>query len=737
MNAVPSPRAVAALSIATLLILVAATPAASAAAGGSGASAPVVAGDSPGTDTSPTRIVDGVSIGQQTGTATPANATNATNTSHENPDEVDRDGDAAAVRSALASRLAERLSEGSVRIEQGEYEAARGALDDDYAELLSAYVEVAGDAADASPEAFERAGERQREYAEAAAEFEETYEAYREARRAGNESRARELARELREDGERVNRTGTNLTRSFDAVESTTAANLTDATSSVRNATASVENRTESAVEATFVRTVVEASVARESAAFDDPVGLSGRIATADGDPVANRTVTLVVGERRLRVATDETGAFETTYRPVGIRTGDRSVRVAYRPADDSVFLGANDTVALAVRPTNATVTITASPERAAAGDRIAVTGTVTANGTPVADAPVRVTVGGTTLGVVRTAENGSYRLAASLPASVTAGEATVTAGVDGGDRAVRAGPAEADVTVASTPVTIDANATAPNGSTAVVAGTVETENGDPVTRGAVEISVDGSVVATARLGDDGTFRRLIDLEDAVGEGDGGDGDRSDGSVAIAVSYADPATSLERASATIRVDRDAGDEATTAAIRSALSSVPVLPLGAVVATGIGLAVLIRRDRGTDPVAGAVGGDEATDGDRVGDDAAAGDRSPGRDLLAAARRRHEAGEERAAVETAYRAARRAVAAGEGVSVPATGTHWEVNAAAGRALPAAAADRFERITERYERVAYGDEQASPSAVADLLEDCEALVNAGDADRASDDE
>jgi len=639
----------------------------------------------------------------QVDTPTP---TNNSTVRHEDPATVEGEGNTSAVRAYLLGQLAQRLAESSVEIERGRYEAARGTLGDDYEELLGMYVEVAGSDG-GSATSLERAREQQREYAATLATFNDTYEAYRTAKREGNEDRARELARRLTSQSDRLNRTEGNLTSAYGTLANTTGADLDDATENIENASESVSERRSEVVAESFVTTRLSVRTDAPSAAFDDPLTLTGRLRTANGSAVSNRLIAVSVGERTLSARTNATGVFEVDYRPVGVAVGAERLSIAYLPNDDSVYLGSNDSVPVSLSGTNATVTVEATPERVAYGDSVVVNGTATAEGTPVSDATVRVSVDGRVVGVAETGPNGSYSSTFTLPASVPTGEAAVSAVVGRPDSAVRSAVVRDGIVVERTPIGLSMNATPQTDASIVVRGTVETADGLPVSNGSVDVSVDGRLLASVDVAANGTFRRVVAVDAA------GDDPRT-----VRVEFDGGTTSLGTASASESVRLGSTGRAVSPG--AILPSVPGgVAVGVALLATVGLAVIFRRRRNTSTTATNAAAAA------VPDDSPATESGPTEpDPLETAARQHRDGEYRAAVETAYRAVRTAVADVDGVGVPAAGTHWEAYTAAADGLSTEEASLFRRVTEAYERAVYADARVSDATVGSVLEDCALL-------------
>ena len=629
-------------------------------------------------------------------TATPTNNT----TQQENPDEVNEQGDTAAVRSYLAQKLAERLGESSRQISQRQYEQGQAVLGDEYNDLLDKYVDVEGGTDDnPASESFEEASEDQKEYASDVEEYNETYQEYQEAKQAGNTTRARELARELNRIANRVDESGEQVNQSYTRVENTTGADLSEAQQNIQDTTEQVQEQQQEVVETTFVRTNLTVRTDATAVSFENPATVAGRLVRANGTAIANETIRIRIGEWSETVRTDDEGRFTVEYRPVSVGQDTDSIDVEYLPTDNSVYLGSTASFDVAVTQVTADLTVSTDTTAAQFGDTVVVSGQLSDAGTPVPGARVRVTLGGETLGTVTTNVDGSYQLTTTLSESVPTGEATVEAVVVPSNAAVRSDPATTSIQVEPTAVSLTVNATALTDSRLQLSGTLQTVDGRPLAGQTVELRVGGTTVATVETRRDGTFERTVTLSESL-----------TGEVTVHGIFDDPSTNLQRATAETRVDLDTETEVG--------ESLPVsLELlgggGVIVLSLLAIAWLVRReDEPTVPEPSTVQS-EGSDGTPV-------DPNLGRDIVEQAASLLSADDSEAAIRALYAAVRNSISTDD-----SSLTHWEFYAAVNDRLTREAAGTLERLTEEYERVVYSPEGTEPATAERLLDESKRLV------------
>lgn len=626
---------------------------------------------------------------------------NSTVPRHRDPATVDRAGDLAATSEWLAGHLAERLGEGAVRVERGQYDAARRVVGDRFDDRLDRLVDVAAATDDAGDDRLAArlslTRERQARFTDAVADYRETRRAYLAARRAGNTTRARALARDLERTAETADETGRALAADYAWLDDETDADLAGAAERVRGTRENVTGRQATVSARAFVATRLVVGAPRRSVSVTDPLSLRGRLLAADGTALSNRSVRLRVGDRTLGTRTNATGGFAVQYRPVLLPANATAIRVAYRPRDRSPYLGSAASVPVSVRPVPPSVAVAARPSPARFGDRVSVAGTVTVGGTGLPGVPVVVRVGGTRLGRVETLSNGSFALSARLPADVAAGDRRVAARVALSGRAVAATAGTTTLTVAPTAAELSLSARRVDGPEqgVAVAGRL-TADGRPVAGREVALRLNGSHVRTVTTGDDGRYAATLAA-----------GNRPEGApVAVAAVHDGTASNLDDAAARTTLP---GDGSTGRPWPGGLSAPALAAAVAVAVLAVGGTVARSRWRG-----GGSTPDPAADAGPASDDGPS---------LAPARSHLAAGDAERAVVAAYAAVREGL--GDG-SAPRGGpalTHREFHLAHEGTVDEGARD-LRVLTDTYERAAFApdgptrDEAAAALAAAAAL-------------------
>ena len=646
----------------------------------------------------------------QTATPTP---TDNESTQHENPDDVDEEGDTDSVRRWLEGRLGRRLSENAIRIDEGQYEQGRNLLGDDYDGLLGNYVEVAGDTdgGEETTQEFEDARDEQRELANRTEEYRETVRQYREARQNGNETRARRLARESNRLAEDINRTAGDLNRTYRRLENQTSVDLTDAIGAVGDLRTNVTTQQAQINRDLFVRTALSASARRPAVSFLNPTTVTGAITLENGTVLANRTVSLRIGGRTVTVTTDADGRFSTNYRPTIAPLGRQNVTVRYLPRNESVYLASNDTISVDISQTRTDINLDATSQKVGFGDTLSVGGRVSVDGIGAGTVPVAVVLDGVRLGTVRTAPDGNFTADIPVPAGVRDGSRTLRVRVPLEDRALAPANATRQVTVESTATTL--NLSSETRDDAVRAsGQLQTRDGRAVAGQQITLLVGGNTVATARTDDAGRFTATVPASQLDRP------ERQTDSVTLTAEYANQETNLESARATTSVpvtaSQSAGesDNSLLASLFSFLSTPGVWLGGVVVLVGLVVAFVRYRDTSEDDDGGAQSDDAPTVSADQPPTAGATDQ-----LLATAREQLESGDADTAVETAYAAVRRQSASL--VEVSPGSTHWEWYAACERAgLDGERLDTVRKLTEWYEQAAFAPETLDSDSARSAL-------------------
>lgn len=612
---------------------------------------------------------------------------NNSTTQHEQPAAATGDGDEADVRRWLEGRLGSMLAESSVKLSQGEYEAADDVIGEEYESYLSKYVEVAGetDGLDTESErALNETGARQREFVSLAARYQETYEQYQAARADGNETRARELARRLDRLADELSETGDSLSSSLNETGALLDVDLSDSRERVDAVTATVLSRQRSVVESTFVRTAVSVTLVNETGSFTDPFRVRGRIESL-GNESLPASVAVSVNGRVATVPVDGNGTFERSYRPTTIPTGNQSLVLEYVPATDSVFLGNETTVRARVLPVTPEVAVEASPGAVRYDTPITVTGRVSVDDTGVGGVPVTLSLGDVTLGSVQSSSNGSFTATLSVPADVAAGTRAVSATVEQDGRAVARASGTTTVTVdtASTDLSLETGARA---DTVTVTGRLTTDSGTPVGGERVTITRNGSTLTAATTNESGyyvaTVPRLSESSELRASYDGSGSHLESASASTTLPGVDTGSGLPG------VDTGSGGPSLVVVLAAVL---------VVLAAGVGGAYAYRRRS-----SGGAGG--GSNGGQPGE-APAGDRGEAVDHEALVESVADRDPSRANVAALYGVARRVVAARtSGAAEEATAREFLDEVASELGEQAAS---LRELTAAYERATYGGE------------------------------
>lgn len=740
------PRGFAVLLVSVLLCVAAVPPA----VGAAPAPAPSVAA---GSDAAPT-------LAQQEDPTTET-ANNST-VRHRDPSEVQQGGNLDEVESNLENSLSNRLVRSNRNLREGDYATARGVVGSEYDEQLQQYREVVSET-DTDPavvQAFEQTQTTQRDYVTAVADYQETYAAYQDASEAGDRARARTLARDLETAAQRTANRSTALTESYQRLENATGRDFGEEIAIVEAVAADVADQQATVRDSEFTETRLQVTAGSTTASFADPAELSGTLTTADGDPLANQRVRIRAGEQTTTVETDDNGEFDLDYRPTTAAVGSQTLAVRYVPTNNSTYLGSGTSVALTISQTEPTVRLDSTSDGVGYGDPFSFAGRVSAGGVGAANVPVVITIDGRELATVETNETGAFNYSASVPASIAAGEHTARVALPLEEQALVGVEVTRSVGVERTPtdVSVSQAGLTDDGDDLVVSGTFTTADGRPVGGETLDVLVDGTSVATTTTDADGTFRTTVPLsQDLL---------RSGGStVRVVVTYGDGRTNLESArSDPAPVALPADEEAplvgqirsVTGWLRSlfgvddaafAVFGVPVGWLAGVGVIAVAAALLVRRRR-TGPVdgrsseaaagAGATGGDGGPDGGDAAATAAGsayataarsepvsppGDVEPAT-YLEAARTALDGGDAAEAAEYAYAAARRHLVRTAGISD--RGTHREFLRHCREVGVDTDLDRFELLTDRYERAAFSARRVTTHEAERAVEAAAALLS-----------
>ncbi|WP_247730664.1 hypothetical protein [Halovivax limisalsi] len=689
MNASPSRRRLRAVLVVCLLVIAGAAPAAAAGGGGAleaSATGPAVAS-----------IADA-------GSAQTDNET----VRHRHPDEYAREADGGAFSSWLEGELASRLGRSSVHLSEGDYDLAREFVDEEYEQLLSDYVEVADEEArDERADDVERASEEHRALIDALERYNATHDTYRETLD-GNETRARGIARELEGLAVEINQSTAELVATYESIRNESEVNLTATIESIRTANADVQETQAAVRDRVFVGTILSVRAADDTASFRDPLSMTGSLETIEGAPVANERIRLAVGERTQNVTTDETGAFSLTYRPVSVPADADAIRVAYVPERTAPYLESEATANVSIDPVDADLDLSATPDRAAFGDRIEPRGLVSVDGVAVPGLALDVVADGERLGTVETDETGTLNGSVELSAAVEDGDRTLRVEPTGAAGAVGV-DAESTLTVTETATTLSLAAERAGPRTLRVAGTLAAD-GTAVEGRTIDVRVDGTTAATVETDENGTFAGTVEHRA-----------NGDGTVTVEAAFDGAGSNLAGTSegATVAVAAGASD--------GGLLDSPVVLAGIalllLLLAGAGVWYWRARRTATDETGTESGSTDEQTTDSI--PAATPGAPAGDALLADAESALSAGRAATAVERAYAAARSAL--GARIDDPSGLTHWEFfehYRERGEGV-----DDLRTVTEGYERATFAPVPTDEATAEAVLERARRLCAGSD--------
>ena len=494
----------------------------------------------------------GGGVGATTGgsdVTTNESATGNTTTPHENPDEIQADGDDRRVATYLASRLGDRLTESALAISAGEYERGRAPLDEEYGELLDQYAVVARDLDEEElAEQFNLTREQQRSVIREIEDLEATRAEYERAVEAGDEERRRELARELLEGAAELNQTATELTQRYETLENETEIDFGEAQLSIEEAQLQVGQAAALIEQREFTATRLVARTNRTTVSVSDPATVSGRLTTVNGTPVANGLIRIRMGADTVTTRTDQNGTFTATYRPLLASTAASNVTVVYEPIEADLYLPATETVPLSIEEqANSSVTLATTTDAVAFDQTVRATGTVRVPDAPagaIGGIPIVLTVDGRRLATAETGPNGEVDTDGVLPASVPPGETELEVGIDRRDAAVARSAATDSLTIQSTPTTLSLNATADDGRNVTVTGGLRTDGGGRLAGRDVVIAVGRTGGDRLETDNNGRYRETFAVPNDT---------EGDESVTVTATFDGAGTNLEDSTATQQV----------------------------------------------------------------------------------------------------------------------------------------------------------------------------------------
>ncbi|QCJ46004.1 hypothetical protein FCF25_02205 [Haloprofundus sp. MHR1] len=469
---------------------------------------------------------------------------------HENPDTAGRDGDTTQLRAYLIEKMVTRLGDGTVEIEQGEYQRGRDLIGDEYSELLDKYVDVEGSTGASSR--LEHTREEQQEYGTDVQSYRDTYDEYQEAKQNGDEERARQLARELAEHESNVSQTGLDLTTSYERLSNRTGVETNDSQERIANITQNITDQQAEIRAAEFVETSLTLTTQQSQTSYLNPLSITGQLTTADGESLSNQNIILNTGSRQIQTQTDAEGHIATTFRPRTLPQGETTLTVRYVPEETSIYYGSNTTLNTSIEQVSGSVSLSEAPATTSFDDTVTVSGSVSVEDEQVSDLPLVVSMGGVELGTVQTTDAGSFSLTESVPAEVPAGEQSLTVSTTSQSQAIAIDEQVETVMVEPTETQLSVSGSQSSSSSVALQGELTTQTGKALAGQSVLIKQNGSTVASTTTNENGRFQTAVSTSDL---------EAVNSTVAFAAVFPGEKTNLEQSRAVTEVTlRNLGGE---------------------------------------------------------------------------------------------------------------------------------------------------------------------------------
>ncbi|MHC3439736.1 hypothetical protein ACYJ1Y_17000 [Natrialbaceae archaeon A-gly3] len=628
---------------------------------------------------------------------------------HQDPAQYSEDGDSDGVQGWLERALGDSLESSAIELSQGEYDAAREVLGEDYGERFGQLVDVAGetgsydteDEDETTPdEDFEKAQEEQERLVDLLEEFDETYKEYEDAVESGEQERARELARDLEELADEINALSDSIEVRFERIGETTDVDLSEGSQAINETSQRVESQLTIVRSEQFEETNLTIETTEQTISFLEPLEVEGRLTTVDGTPIADTEITLEVEGDTQTVQTDGDGRFGLEYRPVDTPISMDELTVRYVPDRTSTYLGAVTGVPVSIEQESPTLTVSETTPETSYGEDIGVTGELAVAGIPVDDVPLSVAVGDESLGDVRVS-GGSVNGTVEMTTIPPAGEHNVTIRLPFEDRALASTEETKTITVLETETVLSISETEFEEDELSIDGVFSTADGDAITEQPVQIVVDESPVTTATTTDDGYFNETVSLSSSDVDGD----------LEVVAAYDGSDTNLAPATASTVVSVEVPTATETPTTSSGPSIVLVgglFTVGLILAGG-GILVFRRRQSQTGSTDDGRGDEPRPS---ITDHSEATTRSA-KPVIDRASVYLSEGRPTMAVQTGYAAVRRALRSEVGDDQ--TLTHWEFY----HRYRGQRRDDLKRVTDAYEQVAYTPDSVSEREAESTLE------------------
>ncbi len=448
---------------------------------------------------------------------------------HQDPEEYDDQTDAGDTESWLEGQLGDRLEDSSFAISEGQYDLAQDLLGEDYEEQFGQYVAVSGDTGGTdsdeddttTADLLEETGQEQQRQAELLDEYNETLAEYEQAVQMGEEDQARDLARDLNELAEEIDSLSEQLDRYYDQITIETERDFTETRDSISETNAETQETQSTIRQTEFVQTNLHLEPESQSASFTDPVTVSGEIETADDSPLENEDVQFNIANTTVTTQTDDNGFIEFTYRPTMASVSAESIPIEYVPNTQSTYLGSETELNITVEQTEPQLTVADSSEEVAYGDEVGIDGELFADGSPIDEIPLGITLGGE-VRQETVVENGSFSSSVTVPGDIEDGEQSLGAVFSVTDRALAPTEANTSVMVLETDTELSIDPTieeADNGTEQLaISGSFETIEGDGIANESIALEIGGTSSETVMTETDGSFSAIIETPSDSGD---------------------------------------------------------------------------------------------------------------------------------------------------------------------------------------------------------------------------
>ncbi|WP_137284634.1 DUF4129 domain-containing protein [Halorussus salinisoli] len=487
------------------------------------------------------------------------------------------------------------------------------------------------------------------------------------AKQNGNETRARKLARELEQLQTQINRSETNLTQSYESIANNTGSNLTTVQRSISNSSQNISTQQADIRRTEFTQTTITIDQATTNISFRDPLNVTGRLTSANGTALENRTIAIKLGPRTVLTNTTTNGSFTVSARPTLISRGTQTISLRYLPANTSAYLSSTTAITVNVTAVTPTVTLTHFPSQSQYNQTVTIAGQVDVASIGVGEeVPLRVTLGSTIVGTTKTTAAGTFTLNATIPASLQAGSQELQVTVPLEDRALARTTTTESISVTETATHLSVTTLQESANQVQFQGELRTVAGEPIANQTLRVEAANQTLATVTTNKSGAYATVLNTSNTTALS-------SDQSVNVNVTYSG-AGNLKQAHAATQIETGAGE--------SPWNSLPVSPLvfgGSLLGIGVIGALVLRSLTQSSPRTTA----EDTDTDQEHTSSVASETHPsertmavGESLLEQATTHLEDGEYNNAVQMAYRAVRQQLTEQTNtVAEPTAQTHWE--------------------------------------------------------------